>query len=101
MVFFSLLISLFRRALVYRAINKELSAKKQELARLEDKNRALAQKLEEVNRPEFVDKEARELLGLGSPSAMVKKSQVVAQEPVEPEEKEPSNFSRWVALFWY
>ncbi len=98
------IIGAFRQAGVYYYTNRKLSQKEKELKRLEEKNRALKVRLEEIQRPEFLDEEARKLLGLGDagrgglvrPTPVPEGAVFAKEAPAE-----PVNFQKWWRLFVY
>jgi cell division protein FtsB len=83
-----------------------IKQKQKELKALEEKNKALKVRLEEVQTPKFLDEQARKLLGLGDASLsavpilpMEEPDLEAAKEEAKP--KELSNFQKWRELFGF
>lgn len=98
------LIGLFRQVSIYFYTNRKLAEKEHELRELEVKNQALKVRFEEVQTPEFLEEQAKKLLGMGSQKkevlsepTFVPESQVLVGE----EKVELSNFQKWLGLFRY
>ncbi|HUV71771.1 MAG TPA: septum formation initiator family protein [Clostridia bacterium] len=100
-LFFSLLSSCIRQILVNFNTTNQVAKRQKELAQLEEKNEALRVRLEEVQSREFLDEQARKLLGVGDVSASARppeKSQSVPQKPQE--ERKLANWQKWFRLFF-
>jgi len=98
------LIGLFRQISIYFYTNRKLAEKEHELRELEVKNQALKVRFEEVQTPEFLEEQAKKLLGMGSQKkevlsepTFVPESQVLVGE----EKVELSNFQKWLGLFFH
>lgn len=99
-LFLSLLSSCIRQILVNFNTTNQVAKKKKELVQLEEKNQALKVRLEEVESREFLDEQARKILGLGDASASPKlaEKKVDFPKPLS-EEEEKSNWRKWLELF--
>ncbi|PIV00484.1 hypothetical protein COS54_02975 [Candidatus Shapirobacteria bacterium CG03_land_8_20_14_0_80_39_12] len=98
------LIGLFRQGSIYFYTRRKLSEKERELKDLEMKNQALKVRFKEVQKPEFLEEQAKKLLGLSSLKKEVLPEPTLVLEPValSSEEKiETSNFQKWLGLFFY
>jgi len=83
---------------------KEIREAEQNLSNLEEKNRQLQERLKEVKSPEFIEKEAREKLGLAKPGETVyilppNVAYLPRQEENIPKEELP-NWQKWWKLFF-
>lgn len=102
-IFLAFLVNFFRQVTVYYWTSRQLAKKQKELKALEEKNRALQVRLEEVQSPKFVEEQARKLLGMGdnrapiavAPSGLPKTSENMVTEEmiVRP------NYRQWWQLF--
>lgn len=98
------LVGCLRQASTYFYTNRRLAKKERELKQLEEKNRALKIRLEEVEKPEFLDEQARKLLGMGDASKEVSIRPTTAPETktvIKEVKSELSNFQKWWQLFVY
>lgn len=99
-VVLSLLVNFFRQGVVYHRINKRLAREKEALKVLEEKNRQLKERLEEVKSPKFLEKEASMILGLAEDS----RGLVTPTEVPEVQKSEGTplpNYEKWWRLFVY
>lgn len=81
-----------------------IKQKQKELEALEEKNRALKVRLEEVQSPKFLDEQARKLLGVGdaSLSAVPFVRNTGSEAKIEESKpKESSNLQKWRELFGF
>lgn len=98
------LVGCLKQASIYFYTNRRLAQKERELKQLEEKNRALKIRLEEVEKPEFLDEQARKLLGMGDASrgASIRPTTAPETKTVTKEVKsELPNFQKWWQLFVY
>ncbi len=104
-IFLGFMMNFFRQVAIYFRANRRVAQKQKELKALEEKNRALQARLEEIQNPKFIEDQARKLLGVGdswattavSPTGLPK-----AQEnSLEEKPVSPSNFQQWWQLFVY
>ncbi|RJR24119.1 hypothetical protein C4578_03535 [Candidatus Microgenomates bacterium] len=98
----SLAIGSLRHVFVYLRISKKIVDKEKELESLEEKNKALKVRLQEVQSPKFLDEEARKLLGVGDASgaAEITFDPIITEIPKEAP-KEPSNLQKWLSYFGF
>jgi cell division protein FtsB len=104
-VFLGFLVNFLRQVTIYFRANRRLAQKQKELKALEEKNRALRFKLEEVQNPRFFEEQARKLLGVGDsratiallPTGLPKTQGNIFEE----ESVAFSNFQQWWQLFVY
>lgn len=101
-VVISLAISSLRHVVVYFRIQRKTVEKEKELRALEEKNKALKVRLQEVESPKFLDEEARKLLGVGDASgaAEIILDPVVTEIPKEVQGKQ-SNLKKWLTFFGF
>lgn len=64
-IFISLLINFTRQAFVYYRTMISIAQKEKEIQALQEKQKALEIKLQEVQSLKFLDKQSREILGIG------------------------------------
>ncbi len=103
-LFFSLLSSSLRQILVYFHTNARVTEKQKELKQLEEENRALKVRFEEVQSPKFLDEQARKLLGVGDAKGVMEttsthESETPEMAPLQNKVKELSNPEKWLSLF--
>jgi len=104
-IFLGFLVNFFRQATIYFRANRRLVQKQKELKALEEKNRALQVRLEEIQNPKFIEEQARKLLGVEdsrttmaiSPTGLPKAKENTLEEKPEI----PSNLRQWWQLFVY
>lgn len=95
-VFFSLLISLFRQILVYRHISKRLTEEQKELQNLEERNKELKKRLEAIKTSDLLDNEIKATLDLGNTLTLP-----LTQELSSLTEPRMPNYEKWWRLFFY
>jgi cell division protein FtsB len=104
-IFLGFFVNFFRQATIYFRANRRLAQKQKELKALEEKNRALQVRLEEIQNPKFLEEQARKLLGVGDSRAMMAvlpiglpkaQENTFGEKPVA-----PSNLQQWWRLFVY
>lgn len=83
-----------------------LSVETEKLHQLEIKNRQLTQKLFEVKTPEFLERQARDKLGLTKEDETLiiipdEKIQSVMQAQIQKQEEKLPNWQGWLRLFWH
>jgi cell division protein FtsB len=82
---------------------KRITDQKMEVLRLRNERTELQRKRQEVDTPEFIEREARTKLGMGKPgeTVLIMPENGNIQEPVErlPDDYLP-NWERWVKLFF-
>jgi len=91
----SSLIGLLKQLRIHFRLNQRLVQKKEELASLKEKNQALKARLQEVESPEFLDEQAKKLLGRG---VMPEEE---AATPGLQRKLEIPNYQKWLGLFIY
>lgn len=98
----SLLVSLSRQLSLYFTLNSKLREEMKMLGQLEEKNKALKVRLEEVEKPEYVEKEISKLLGndrlettlvipTTDPNLSAEGPKVISR----------ANYQKWLELFIY
>lgn len=103
-VFICSLIGLFRQVSIYFYTNRKLAEKEHELKGLEEKNKALKVRFEEVQSPKFLEEQAKKLLGMGSLKKEILLEPTFVPEPVvlaNEEKIKQSNFQKWLEFFFY
>lgn len=103
-VFICSFIGLFRQVSIYFYTNRKLAEKEQELRGLEEKNQALKVRFEEIQSPEFLEEQAKKLLGMGSPKKEVLSEPTSVPGPVilvNEKKNKRSNFQKWLELFFH
>ena len=104
-IFLGFLVNFFRQATIYFRANRRLTQKQKELRALEEKNRALQVRLEEIQSPKFLEEQARKLLGVGDNQAAASSLSASLSKTSEalPEEEEIAlpNYQKWWQLFVY
>ncbi len=103
-ILFASLMAALRQAGVYYSSQKKLAQEEKELQGLQEKNRALQVRLEEVKKPEFLDEESRKLLGLGDSqrgSLILPTSPLSGGTSAFREEPKPPNYQKWWRLFFF
>lgn len=104
-IFLGFLVNFFRQATIYFRTNRRLTQKEKELKALEEKNRALKVRLEEVQTPKFLEEQARKLLGVGESrtNATTLSASLSKTSETLPEEEETAlpNYQKWWRLFVY
>jgi cell division protein FtsB len=104
-IFLGFLMNFLRQATAYFRANRRLVQRQKELKALEERNRALRFRLEEVQSPRFFEEQARKLLGVGDSRATIAVLPTGLSKAQEnTPEGEPaalSNFQQWWRLFVY
>lgn len=103
LIFLGFIVGVFRQIGIYFRTNRRLALRQKELRELEEKNRALKVRLEEVQSPKFLDEQARKLLGAGDNRGIPVGLPAVGseEEKLTPEVEESilPNYLRWWKLF--
>jgi len=95
-----LIISSVRSILELKKAGETVVDYEKELVSEEKKNQELKERLKEVQKPEFIEREAREKLGLGKPGESIVIIPKITVMPPKKEEKNLANWERWWKLFF-
>ena len=98
---FNVFSGLLKQVISQKKVVYFLEQKKTELEDLEKKNRNLKKRLEQVQDAQFVQNEARRLLGISSSGQPIPTEfgNEVEEENYQKEEIVP-NYKKWLRLFW-
>lgn len=103
LILLSLIVNLTRQIIKLWRVGSTVEKKSQELVLLESRHEELKEILKRVRDPEFIEKEAREKLGLGREGEMMvilPPLEVSVQDSTEPT-RQLANWEKWWQLFFY
>jgi len=95
-----LIISSIKSVLELRKTGQMVGEYEQELEAVKKQNQELKERLNEVKKPEFIEREAREKLGLGKPGESIVIMPKITIMPEKKKEKPLANWEKWWRLFF-
>lgn len=95
-----LIISSFKSILELNKAGKTVVEYEKELQEVTNRNKELKERLKEVQKPEFIEREAREKLGLGKPGESIVIIPKITLVPEKKKEKPLANWEKWWKLFF-
>ena len=101
--FLILILSFLKQSWVYYHTISNLSQKERAIQALQQRKKALEAKLEEVQSPKFLDKQSREILGVGDATGAAWLSHSSEKAVVYSGEMPPgpSHLQQWLSLFGF
>ena len=92
-------VNTFRQFFVYKRINEKLSSKQETLRESEKINQELKAKLFEAKSPQYLENQARKILGLPPEGNTVEKEEI--GDLLIKEKKNTPKYKEWLDLFLY
>lgn len=95
-----LIISSIRSILELQKAGQTVLEYEKEYQEAKKKNEELKERLREVQRPEFIEREAREKLGMGKPGELIIIIPEITLAPERKKERNLANWEKWWKLFF-
>lgn len=96
-----LLVKLLTATWNWRQVDVRLRQEEERISEVEEKNKQLKAKLEEVKSEEFMEKIAREKLGMGKEGEVIVIMPQIDYKKAKKEKQELENWEKWMRVLFY